>query len=36
MPENIVSIVLTSLFLGIGILAMVRMVVRVCKNRYAC
>lgn len=35
MPENIVSIVMTSLFLGIGILAMVRIIVRAFRNKYA-
>ena len=35
MPENIVSIVITSLFLGIGILAMVRIIAGGLKNKYA-
>ena len=35
MPENIVSIVITSLFLGIGVLAMVRIIAGALKNRYA-
>ena len=35
MPENIVSIVITSLFLGIGMLAMVRITVRAFRNKYA-
>ena len=35
MPENISSILITSLFIGIGALAMGSMIVRVSKNRYA-
>ena len=35
MPENLASIVIASLFLGIGLLALVRILVRAIKNRYA-
>lgn len=35
MPENIVSIVLTTLFVGVGLLAMVRLLTKGVKNRYA-
>ena len=35
MPENISSILITSLFTGIGALAMGSMIVRIIKNRYA-
>ena len=35
MPENISNIVIISLFIGIGALAMVSIIVRTIKNRYA-
>ena len=35
MPENISNIVILSLFIGIGALAMVSIIVRTIKNRYA-
>ena len=35
MPENISNIVIISLFMGIGALAMVSIIVRTIKNRYA-
>lgn len=35
MPENIINIVIISLFMGIGVLAMVSIIVRTVKNRYA-
>lgn len=35
MPENISNIVIIALFVGIGVLAMVSILVRLVKNRYA-
>ena len=35
MPENLSNIVIISLFIGIGALAMVSIIVRTIKNRYA-
>ena len=35
MPENISNIVILSLFIGIGALAMVSIIARTIKNRYA-
>lgn len=35
MPENISNIVIITLFVGIGVLAMVSILVRLVKNRYA-
>ena len=35
MPENISNIVISSLFIGVGALAMVSFLVRTIKNRYA-
>ena len=35
MPENIFNIVIISLFLGVGALAMVSILIRAIKNRYA-
>ena len=35
MPENIPTIVMTSLFLGIGLLAVVRILIKACKNKLA-
>ncbi len=35
MPENLTSIVLILLFVGIGVLAMISIFVRMVKNRYA-
>ena len=35
MPENIINIVITSIFIGIGALAMGSIIVRTIKNRYA-
>ena len=35
MPENISNIIIISLFMGIGALAMVSVIVRTIKNRYA-
>ena len=35
MPENLSNIVVISLFIGIGALAMVSIIVRTIKNRYA-
>ena len=35
MPDNMFNIVMTSLFMGIGVLALLRILVRMIKNRYA-
>ena len=35
MPENVINIVITSIFIGIGALAMGSIIVRTIKNRYA-
>lgn len=35
MPDNLPNIIITSLFIGIGILAMGGFIVRIIKNRYA-
>ena len=35
MPENISNIVIVSLFMGVGALALVSVLVKVVKNRYA-
>ena len=35
MPENISNIVISSLFIGVGALAMVSILIRTIKNRYA-
>ena len=35
MPENISNIVIASLFMGVGVLAVVSLFVKVVKNRYA-
>lgn len=35
MPENIASIVIVSLFLGLGVLALVRTLAKLVRNRYA-
>ena len=35
MPENISNIVISSLFIGVGALAMVSLLIRIIKNRYA-
>lgn len=35
MPENVINIVITSIFIGIGALAMGSIIARTIKNRYA-
>lgn len=35
MPDNIVSIVIASLFIGLWLLAMVRLLIKALKNKYA-